>query len=117
MNLLLNEWDEGLIGGRIHHRRTGTQNWIIGRAPANAARVNDYGDISEQCSQSRPKAASPAMAAPYSATPARHQPDDSGIYAAVSIAVAVATLTNQDTTPDVSGGGGSFDGGGASGDF
>lgn len=117
MNLLLNEWDEGLIGGRIHHRRTGTSDWLIGCAPANAARVNYYGGVGEQHVQSRPKVASPAVAAPYSAAPAPHQSDDSDIYAAVSRAVTAATLASQDATPYVRGGGGSFDGGGASGDF
>lgn len=111
MTLILNEWDERLINGRIHHRRTGMTDWQVGRAPANAARINDLDRMTATEVAQRQKN---ALA----------QTQEKRLQTAVAndflLPVFIAAMTpdtTPDTSSDVSGGGGSFDGGGASGDF
>lgn len=122
MTLLLNEWDECLIGGRIHHRRAGAGSWTIGRAPFNAARINDFGDLSEQGSQPRMTASevNKRHAEMVERSRKAQRQVENDFLAPLWLFSTPSDTGSPDassSSSDVSGGGGDFSGAGASGDF
>lgn len=119
MTPLLNEWDEMLIGGRIHHRRTGTIGWRIGRAPANAARINDLDRMTASEVNARNRAA--VVRGVATSGEAVHFIGSRTVsYDVDTTGVTFGYGSSDDSSSsssDVSGGGGDFSGAGASGDF